>query len=354
MRILLTPEQLYQVAKEFEQANANGQRIIAGLNQTILHLEAQWHGARQMQFYANHQQARQQMEGFLQLMQSVSVQLSEIAQRFQQADEQTDQLQLTAAAAEKKSDDSLLDQIGDAIGDGIGIVGSFLGGVGGAVVDAVEGIVDAVSHPIDTVENIIDAVSHPIDTGKAIWDAIAQSWEDDVVNGDANSRAHWFGNAVGQIGLAIVGTKGVDKAVKLLKGTKVKIPKVPQGLTSTQFNRASTLIREQTGSLSDDVVVQGSRAKGTARPDSDIDFAIKVSPEKFDQVIKERFKTPNPGSAKEKTMLHAIETGKIQAGEAGLRGLRKQLEKELGMDVDISIIKKGGPFDNGPTIPLPK
>jgi len=61
--------------------------------------------------------------------------------------------------------------------------------------------------------------------------------------------------------------------------------------------------------------------------------------EAFDELIKERFNSPNPGSAKERTMLHAIETGNIQAGEAGLRGLRKELEEIFEMDVDISIIE---------------
>ncbi len=51
-------------------------------------------------------------------------------------------------------------------------------------------------------------------------------------------------------------------------------------------------------------------------------------------------------------VLHAISTGKIQAGEAGLRGLRKQLAKEAGMPVDISVIRIGGEFDKGPFIPL--
>lgn len=51
-------------------------------------------------------------------------------------------------------------------------------------------------------------------------------------------------------------------------------------------------------------------------------------------------------------MQHALETGKIQAGEAKLSGLRKQLQKDLGMDVDISIIKKDGQFDNPPFIPV--
>lgn len=52
-------------------------------------------------------------------------------------------------------------------------------------------------------------------------------------------------------------------------------------------------------------------------------------------------------------MLHAIETGKIQSGEAGLRNLRKELQDLLGVEVDISIIRIGGAFDNGTQLPLP-
>ncbi|GGH10935.1 nucleotidyltransferase domain-containing protein [Paenibacillus segetis] len=131
--------------------------------------------------------------------------------------------------------------------------------------------------------------------------------------------------------------------------------KVPQGLTQAQFDKASSMIREKVGHISDDIVVQGSRAKGTAKPTSDIDIAIRVPAEKFDELIQSSFskvKPPNPGSAKEKTMLHAIETGKIQSGEAKLSKFREQLQQELGMDVDISIIKIGGPFDNPPFTPL--
>jgi hypothetical protein len=53
-------------------------------------------------------------------------------------------------------------------------------------------------------------------------------------------------------------------------------------------------------------------------------------------------------------MQHAIETGKIQAGEAKMDKLRMQLENLLDIDVDISIIKTGGPFDNLPTMDLPR
>ncbi|WP_206110381.1 nucleotidyltransferase domain-containing protein [Paenibacillus aquistagni] len=141
---------------------------------------------------------------------------------------------------------------------------------------------------------------------------------------------------------------------KKIEGTGQGL-KVPQGLTQAQFDKVSSMIREKVGHISDDIVVQGSRAKGTAKPTSDIDIAIRVPAEKFNELIQSSFskvKPPNPGSAKEKTMLHAIETGKIQSGEAKLSKFREQLQQELGMDVDISIIKMGGPFDNPPFTPL--
>ncbi|MEH2929270.1 nucleotidyltransferase domain-containing protein [Candidatus Ventrimonas sp. KK005] len=42
------------------------------------------------------------------------------------------------------------------------------------------------------------------------------------------------------------------------------------------------MIKESIGDISDDIVVQGSRANGTAKPTSDIDIAVRVTPEKFD------------------------------------------------------------------------
>ena len=127
---------------------------------------------------------------------------------------------------------------------------------------------------------------------------------------------------------------------------------LPQGISQEQFSNASKLLRDRVGDISGDIVVQGSRANGTAKPTSDIDIALRVSGDKFDLLIKQYFKTPNPGSAKERTMLHAIKTGKIQSGEAKLKGLRLELEDIFGMNVDISIIKIGGPFDNPPFIPF--
>jgi hypothetical protein len=123
----------------------------------------------------------------------------------------------------------------------------------------------------------------------------------------------------------------------------------PQGLTEEQFATLSAKLRAGAGHLANDIQVHGSRAAG---PASDLDVAIRVNPERFEQILAERFGTPNPGSAKAKTMQHARATGKIQTGEAGLRSLRKALETDLGMAVDLSVIREGGPFDQGPYLPL--
>jgi hypothetical protein len=82
--------------------------------------------------------------------------------------------------------------------------------------------------------------------------------------------------------------------------------------------------------------------------------AIRVTPEQFDKILAERFGTPTIETAKWRTMQRAIETGKIQRGELGLSGVGKSIQRELGgMEVDISVIRVGGPFDKGPFILLP-
>lgn len=100
--------------------------------------------------------------------------------------------------------------------------------------------------------------------------------------------------------------------------------------------------------------VHGSRAAGNARPDSDIDIAIRVAPERFNEIINDpelsTLANPNPGSSLESTRLHAIAVGKIPAGRVRLRPLRRELARELNMKVDLSVIRIGGEFDRGPWI----
>jgi predicted nucleotidyltransferase len=128
----------------------------------------------------------------------------------------------------------------------------------------------------------------------------------------------------------------------------------PQGLTPAQFSWAMETVRRGTAHIGGEVAVHGSRAAGTARPGSDIDFAIRVDEKRFDELIAERFKRPNPGSAKERTMRKAVDTGKIQAGELGVSRVRRQLKAGLGMKVDLSAIRRGGPFDNPPFMGAPQ
>jgi predicted nucleotidyltransferase len=148
------------------------------------------------------------------------------------------------------------------------------------------------------------------------------------------------------------GVKGLaGSADDLARGLRI-----PQGLTNGQFDDMSNAVRGAVSNLGlgDDIVVQGSRASGTARPASDIDIAIRVSPDKFNNFLynQSKLRNVNPGSANERTLRHAIETGKIQAGEARLTSLRKSLEEMLGIKVDISVVRVGGPFDSGIQIPL--
>ncbi|MBA4496350.1 ADP-ribosyltransferase [Paenactinomyces guangxiensis] len=128
------------------------------------------------------------------------------------------------------------------------VVGSFLKGVWNAVVDAVKGIWNIITSPVETVKNLFHAITNPIDTGKAIWKLISDSWERDVINGDANSRAEWFGYAIGQVALALVGTKGLDKAAKLSKGSQVvsKTGKVTQHVPNKPFTKFNNLVEAQT------------------------------------------------------------------------------------------------------------
>ena len=130
---------------------------------------------------------------------------------------------------------------------------------------------------------------------------------------------------------------------------------IPQGITPQQFDNISRAVRrvmDERG-LGDDAFVMGSRAAGTAKPSSDIDIGIRVSPEKFNEEIERAFKNARNDRADTRDV--SIADGRIQTGEAKLRTLRQEIADILGFDkkdVQISIIKKGGKFDNGAQTPM--
>ncbi len=183
--------------------------------------------------------------------------------------------------------------------------------------------------------------------------AIDQAIDQKIVNGDAFTRTA----VATEVVLGILGGKGADK-IRIIG--RIKFFGLPQGVSKAKFLSISNKLKNLVGNVSDDIVVQGSRASGNARTivnKSDIDIAIKVDADKFDEMVEQSFGKPNALSAKEKTKIHAITTGKITTGDAnkvikGLRTLKKELEQLLGMKVDLSIIKKGGSFDNGSQLPI--
>src|SRR5206468_3486861 len=74
--------------------------------------------------------------------------------------------------------------------------------------------------------------------------------------------------------------------------TADRAPSVPQGLTEEQFARLSIRVRRAAGYLGRDIRVQGSRAAWNARPDSDLDIAIRVSDSEFESILQVAFGAP--------------------------------------------------------------
>ncbi|WP_350253934.1 ribonuclease YeeF family protein [Bacillus halotolerans] len=74
--------------------------------------------------------------------------------------------------------------------------------------DTVTGIWDFITDPGETLSALGNAVIHPVKTYDAVSAAIEESYQKDMVNGDAYSRSRWVTYAVGSTVTAIVGTKG--------------------------------------------------------------------------------------------------------------------------------------------------
>ena len=127
--------------------------------------------------------------------------------------------------------------------------------------------------------------------------------------------------------------------------------RIPQGLTPTQFDNISKDIRSVASArgFGDDIFVMGSRAGGTAKAGSDIDIGIRVSANKFDELVGSSFRGAQ--NARAQTRDVSIRDGRIQTGEIKLDELKTSVAKRLNIprsQVQISIIKQGGKFDNGP------
>ena len=64
------------------------------------------------------------------------------------------------------------------------------------------------------MESVVTAVSHPIETSKAIGKSISDSFQKEVIDGDAYSRSHWFAYATGSLAEIVFGSKGQEPSQK--------------------------------------------------------------------------------------------------------------------------------------------
>ncbi len=110
-------------------------------------------------------------------------------------------------------------------------------GAGEAVEDTIEGF--KALGKWETWENMGNAALHPIDTLSTMYNVLSDSFINDVINGDAESRAKWGSYALTQVGVGLIGDKGLSKASKLGqagKVTKLAKNKIPQAISHITSN----------------------------------------------------------------------------------------------------------------------
>lgn len=85
-QIKITPEQLEQIAGRFTNAAAEAQQQINNLGNDIESLNGQWSGATQDKFRANFNDARQEMQKYIPILEHISAELKNIATNFRNVD----------------------------------------------------------------------------------------------------------------------------------------------------------------------------------------------------------------------------------------------------------------------------
>ncbi|MFJ5566775.1 deaminase domain-containing protein, partial [Lysinibacillus xylanilyticus] len=95
---------------------------------------------------------------------------------------------------------------------------------------------ELVTNPIGVFKNTVEAISHPIETAKTIGNSIKDSFERDVVNGNAYSQAYWGTKATINTATAVVGTKGLGSLAKTGKLPNVKTPDIPAKFPTKQID----------------------------------------------------------------------------------------------------------------------
>ncbi|EOO74029.1 MULTISPECIES: WXG100 family type VII secretion target [Bacillus cereus group] len=207
VQIKITPEELEQVAKRANDTKHALESIHNNLCNQIDYMCFQWTGASNQNFVQMFNNARPSAFTAINALLHVEEELKRIAEKFRVTDSQdvTTQKSTTHSKAPEKS---ILEKVWDGIVDG----------AGDAVGDTIDGI--KALGDWETWKGMGYTVTHLDEALPAMWDALSDSFNKDVINGDAETRARWGSYALTQIGLGFIGDKGVSKAAKLAQGAK--------------------------------------------------------------------------------------------------------------------------------------
>ncbi|MBO1628290.1 WXG100 family type VII secretion target [Bacillus cereus] len=86
MEIKITPEELDRIAGNFIKAAGEAQQQINNLGNDIGNLNGQWSGSTQAKFNANFNEAKQEMNKYIPILQHISDELKKIATNFRNVD----------------------------------------------------------------------------------------------------------------------------------------------------------------------------------------------------------------------------------------------------------------------------
>ena len=87
-KILITPEYVRKIGGDFRAAANENLARINRLNKQMEDLRAQWEGASREKFYADFEKAKATMNAYSPLLDGIGTELSQIGQRFAEADQQ--------------------------------------------------------------------------------------------------------------------------------------------------------------------------------------------------------------------------------------------------------------------------
>ncbi|WP_435924034.1 WXG100 family type VII secretion target [Paenibacillus sp. DYY-L-2] len=88
-RILITPEEIDKVASQFTSSAEQSEQMKNKLNSAIQAMQGQWEGMTQQKFFNQFEQDKKNMDLYITMLREVAKELTAIATRFRNADQQS-------------------------------------------------------------------------------------------------------------------------------------------------------------------------------------------------------------------------------------------------------------------------